>query len=161
MASVVLAQSRPDAHSEEPCRLRRAELFHHDDAGWVSADEPTRHRIVETAQTYLTTAQSSVDLWFGKNPMPLHSNDLSAARAFILLRQQAPDAYAAIPQAVWEKWTPVIVGLRLSVGNEFSDDVRHIQRDALATRRRHSSRRCARCFTWRKHKRAPPRTRTP
>ena len=100
--------------------------------GWVSADGTIRHRIVETAPTYLTAAQSSMDLWFGKNPMPLHSNDLSAVRAFILLRQQAPDAYAAIPQVVWEKWTPVIVGLRLSVGNEFSDDVRDVQRDALA-----------------------------
>lgn len=100
--------------------------------GWVSASGPIRHRIVETAQAYLTAAQSSVNLWFGKNPMPLHSNDLSAVRAFILLRQQAPDAYAAIPRAVWEKWTPVIVGLRLSVGNENSEDVRHIQRDAFA-----------------------------
>jgi hypothetical protein len=40
--------------------------------------------------------------------MPLHSNDLSAVRAFILLRQEASDAYAVIPQAAWEKWAPVI-----------------------------------------------------
>ena len=56
--------------------------------GWASADEATRCRIVATAKTYLADAESSVDLWFGKNPMPLHSNDLSAVRAFILLRQQ-------------------------------------------------------------------------
>ena len=100
--------------------------------GWASADEPTRQRIVETARTYLSTAQSSVEFWFGKNPMPLHSNDLSAVRALILLLQQAPHRYASLSQAVWETWTPVIIGLRLSVGEERSDDVIHIRRDALA-----------------------------
>ena len=100
--------------------------------GWASADDAMRRRIVATAQTYLTGAESSVDLWFGKNPMPIHSTDLSAVRALILLRQESPDAYAEISQAVWEKWARVIVGLRLSLGNESSDDVRHIQWDAIA-----------------------------
>ena len=40
-------------------------------SGWASADDATRRRIVATAQTYLTDAESSVDLWFGKNPMPI------------------------------------------------------------------------------------------
>ena len=99
--------------------------------GWASADEATRRRIVATAQTYLSDAESSVDLWFGKNPMPLYSNDLSAVRAFILLRQEAPDGYAAIPQATWEKWTPVIVGLRLSLSDDASGEPRRLLRDAL------------------------------
>ena len=99
--------------------------------GWVSAEEATRRRIVATAKSYLTDAQSSVDLWFGKNPMPLHSNDLSAVRAFILLRQQSPDGYAAIPQAAWEKWAPVIVGLRLPLEDDPSGEKRGLVRDAL------------------------------
>jgi hypothetical protein len=100
--------------------------------GWASADDATRRRVVATARTYLADADSSVDLWFGKNPMPIHSNDLSAVRALILLRQEAPDAYDDLSQTVWQKWAPVIVGLRLSLGNESSDEVRHVQRDALA-----------------------------
>ena len=99
--------------------------------GWAAADEATRRRIVATAQTYLTDAESSVDQWFGKNPMPLHSNDLSAVRAFILLRQESSDSYAAIPQAAWEKWTPVIVGLRLTLADDTSGETRRLLRDAL------------------------------
>ena len=99
--------------------------------GWASADEATRRRIVATAQTYLTDAESSVDLWFGKIPMPLHSNDLSAVRAFILLRQAAPDGYAAIPQATWEKWAPVIIGLRLPLADDPSSETGGLLRDAL------------------------------
>lgn len=99
--------------------------------GWVSADEAIRRRVVTTAQTYLSDAESSVELWFGKNPMPLYSNDLSAVRAFILLCQQSPDAYAAISQATWEKWAPVIVGLRLPVVDDPSGETRRLVRDVL------------------------------
>lgn len=99
--------------------------------GWVAADEVTRRRIVATAQTYLTDAETSVDLWFGKDPMPLLSNDLSAVRAFILLRQESPDGYAAIQQAAWEKWAPVIVGLRLQLADDRSGETRGLLRDAL------------------------------
>jgi hypothetical protein len=100
--------------------------------GWGSADEATRCRILATAQTYLANAESSVDQWLGKDPMPLHSNDLSAVRAFILLRQESPDGYAAIPQAAWEKWAPVIVGLRLRLTDDSASEAGQLVRVAFA-----------------------------
>ncbi|MBN9560853.1 MAG: hypothetical protein J0H14_09025 [Alphaproteobacteria bacterium] len=118
--------------AESPALMEGLNYFITTMPGWASADETTRHRIVATAQTYLADAESSLDQWFGKNPTPIHSNDLSAVRAMILLRQQNVGAYVAIPAPVWDKWVPVIVGFRLSVGNESSDDVRQLQRDALA-----------------------------
>lgn len=99
---------------------------------WNVADIATRQRIVATARTYLVEASSSVEKWFGQNPMTLTSNDISAIRALILLHQEAPDEYAALPTAVWEKWAPVIVGLRLPLNDDASGELRRLLPDALA-----------------------------
>jgi hypothetical protein len=47
-----------------------------------------------------------------QEPYAAAQHDRSAVRAFILLRQEASDAYAVIPQAAWEKWAAVIVAIR-------------------------------------------------
>jgi hypothetical protein len=100
--------------------------------GWAAADAATKRRILSTAATYLITAESSVETWFGKDTMTLQSNDLSAVRALILLQQESPDDYATIPQAAWEKWAPVIIGLRLPLDNDSSGELRQLLPDALA-----------------------------
>ena len=77
-------------------------------------------------------AESSSHLWFGKNPMTLQSNDLSAVRAFILLLEEALEQYAAVPQAIWEKWAPVIVGLRLPGCDDQPGNARQLLQSTLA-----------------------------
>jgi len=79
--------------------------------GWLSADEPVRRRIVTGAVRYLADAQSEADAWLGRQPQPLHRVDLAALRAFLLLHQEDPEAYAALPTSIWQKWANVIVGL--------------------------------------------------
>jgi hypothetical protein len=100
--------------------------------GWASGDEMLRQRIIATAERYLDEADSSAELWLGKNPTPIYRNDFAAMRAFILLRQVASDAYGRIPEAIWAKWAPVIVGSRLRVIDGSSDEILEIVRDALA-----------------------------
>lgn len=79
--------------------------------GWMTADEALRQRIITTAERYLSEAESSANIWLGQRQMSLQRNDLAAMRALILLLQLATDTYQRIPIAVWEKWTPVIIGL--------------------------------------------------
>jgi len=79
--------------------------------GWEAGSKILRQRIVATAECYLIDAETSADNWLGKQPMSLHRNDLAAMRAFLLLREVAPDGYGRISITIWEKWTPVIVGL--------------------------------------------------
>ena len=99
--------------------------------GWMTADEAVRQRIISTAERYLTDADASADIWLGQQPMSLQSNDLAAMRAFILLLQVAPEAYNGIPVMVWEKWTPVIVGLpKIGITDE-SPEIRTLLKDAL------------------------------
>jgi hypothetical protein len=116
---------------ESPVILDGGKYFITTMPGWAAADTITKQRIVATAATYLIRAESSVETWFGKDPMTLQSNDLSAVRALILLQQESPDDYAAIPQAAWEKWAPVIIGLRLPLDNDSSDALRQLLPDAL------------------------------
>ena len=99
--------------------------------GWLAASDADRRRIIATATRYLSEAETSAHLWFGHQPMPLQRNDLAAMRAFILLIQMAPDDYAQIPAAAWDKWTPVIVGLPRMGVVDGSNEIATILHDAL------------------------------
>ena len=79
--------------------------------GWLSADDSVRKRIVAGAVPYLANAESEVDLWLRRQPLPLHRIDLAALRAFLLLHQEDSETYAALPASIWRKWAKVIVGL--------------------------------------------------
>jgi hypothetical protein len=100
--------------------------------GWIDADATVRQRILAAAARYLTVGVTSVKEWLGKQPMPVFRNDFAAFRAFILLKQVAPEVYARIPAAAWQKWTPVIVGLPRETGTEGLPAVMAILTDALA-----------------------------
>ncbi len=99
--------------------------------GWKSADDAVRQRILAAAERYLTLGETSVGEWLGKSPMPVYLNDLAALRAFVLLKQEAPLVYAAIPTAVWQKWTPAIVGLPRTTGSEQPPELGGVLIDAL------------------------------
>jgi hypothetical protein len=99
--------------------------------GWLTGSDAVRRRIVATATRYLNEAESSAKLWLGQQPMRLQRNDLAALRAFILLLQMAPDDYAQIPVAAWDKWAPVIVGLPRKVVADGSIEIATILHDSL------------------------------
>ena len=99
--------------------------------GWGEADETLRRRIVAGAERYLAEAETSIDAWLGREPMPVYRNDIAGLRAFILLKQVSPEGYARIADATWRKWAPVIVGLpRRTVINK-SPEIAQILTDAL------------------------------
>ena len=99
--------------------------------GWLTAGQADRGRIITTATRYLSDAETSAHLWFGQQSMRLQRNDLAALRAFILLLQMAPDDYARIPVAAWNKWAPVIVGLPRKGVADGSSEIATILHDAL------------------------------
>ena len=51
--------------------------------GWLAADEPTKQRILNAAEHYLSVGETSISEWIGTNQFRL--NDLAAFRALILL----------------------------------------------------------------------------
>ena len=98
--------------------------------GWGEADETLRRRIVAGAERYLAEAETSIDAWLGREPMPLCRNDIAGLRAFIVLKQVSPEGYARITDATWRKWAPVIVGLRRTVDSK-SLETDQVLTDAL------------------------------
>ena len=74
--------------------------------GWGEADESLRRRIVACAERYLAEAETSIDAWLGREPMPVYRNAIAGLRAFILLKHVSPEGYARIADATWRKWAP-------------------------------------------------------
>jgi len=98
--------------------------------GWIAADEGLRRRLLAAAERYLVNAESTVDQWLGTNQ--LYYPDMAAYRAFILLHNEEPAAYARLPQFVWTRWTPAIAGLPKDTGSENSEGEVAVYKDALA-----------------------------
>ena len=98
--------------------------------GWNEADDTVRSRIVVAAERYLAEAETSIDAWLGREPMPLYRNDIAGLRAFILLKQMSSEAYARIADATWRKWAPVIVGLPRRTVTGKSPEIAEILIDA-------------------------------
>lgn len=99
--------------------------------GWAEADEELRRRITLSAERYLTDADTTTEAWLGRNPMPIQMNDIAGLRAFILLKQLSPEAYARIADETWRKWAPVIAGLPRRTVIDKSPEIAQILTDAL------------------------------
>lgn len=125
--NTVLARS-----PENPNLLDDLDYIITDMPGWRSADESIRKRIVATTAAYLANAESQADSWLGRQPLPLNRIDLAALRGLLLLHEQDPAVYAALPAAIWQKWAPTIVGLPRHGVVDKSPDALAVTRDALA-----------------------------
>jgi hypothetical protein len=78
--------------------------------GWQEADDSTRERLVQLADTYLRQATPLADAWFDK---PNHTGGdyaIAGMKAIWLLRRQAPDQFAMLGAETWKTWTPAILG---------------------------------------------------
>ena len=100
-------------------------------AGWNAADALLRERIVKAAERYLMIGKTHVAQFIGKGQA---RSDAAAFRAFILLKDQDPAAYARISKSTWEKWAPGIAYLN----QEFGDKVPQIQRDVYDEALKHA-----------------------
>jgi len=99
--------------------------------GWSEADDSLRRRIAAFAERYLVEAETSINDWLGREPMPVYRNTIAGLRAFILLKQVSPESYARIADDTWRKWAPVIVGLPRRTVIDKSPEIAGILADAL------------------------------
>ncbi len=100
--------------------------------GWGEANGSLRRRIAAAAEQYLAEAETSIDAWLGREPMPVYRNAIAGLRAFILLKQVSPEGYARIADETWRKWAPVIVGLPRRTVTDKSAEIAGILADALS-----------------------------
>jgi len=99
--------------------------------GWKEAGQSIRDRIVATAETYLASAETKVDEWLGRRPMPIQREAVAGIRALVLLKQLSPEGYARIQAATWKKWAPVTVGLPRGNEAKGSSELAAILVDAI------------------------------
>lgn len=76
--------------------------------GWSALEEPERERITRTAFDYLVREPLSDTSWLGTNTSHRPAN--AGVRALRLLRDKAPDTFAALREDTWASWAPATVG---------------------------------------------------
>ena len=76
--------------------------------GWASLTEDGRRRVLATANAYLSESPLSDTSWLGTNTSHRPAN--AGVRALRLLRDEAPESFANVPDATWAAWTPAIIG---------------------------------------------------
>jgi hypothetical protein len=74
--------------------------------GWSRCDESLRTKIVVGADQYLRSNQPHPD-WFGT--LAYNRPDLAGFRALVLLQEEAPHLFDALPDSVWHTWGPLIL----------------------------------------------------
>jgi hypothetical protein len=97
--------------------------------GWLTADEPTRQRILDAAEKYLVVGQSSIAQWIGTTSWCW--SDLTPFRAMLLLKQCKQTAYEQITASTWAKWAPVVAALPKASGFDKSKLQVKVVSDAL------------------------------
>lgn len=72
-------------------------------AGWHGADSETKHRILTVAGSYLKQCVPIYEDYSRRNDDDYIN---SGYRALHLLKKEAPEVFAALPEEVWQRWTP-------------------------------------------------------
>ena len=81
---------------------------------WKTEGPATRSRLIAAANQYLYAADPSTHTWLGTNTF--HLPAAGGYRALLLLHKERRDLFEAIPAAVWQKWTPIVLAYPLSSG---------------------------------------------
>ena len=84
--------------------------------GWQSADDTTKHRIVEGAKKFLVEQDPETSKWLGANTF--FRPALAGYRAFRLLLGEAADFIRQLDKSVWRKWAPIILAYHTPSGPE-------------------------------------------
>ena len=77
-------------------------------AGWTQVDDAVRDFVRNNAVSYLRRAPVDPEAWFDSRIA--HPRPWAAYRAFRLLHEEQPEVLAALEDAVWARWAPIIVG---------------------------------------------------
>lgn len=92
--------------------------------GWIEADEPTRHRILEAGKDYLTKWRSQPDEWVGT--AKIYFPDFSGYRAMVLLEREEPSFLESLNSSHWENFAPVILAFP-TLGKELAAESTQIR----------------------------------
>jgi len=95
--------------------------------GWVSSDEKTKKRIVDVAEKFLREKPADPLRWIRK-PNSYNTSDIAPNKAFCILNQVDPIRCQELPEEVWSKWIPALVGISL-----FRDDDRQAGYELIKT----------------------------
>jgi hypothetical protein len=98
---------------------------------WAMADEELRGRMLTASRRYLDEFVPG-DEWVGSSS--LYYPALAAYRAFLLLRETAPDLYDSVPTGTWTRWIPTL----LQVGGRTLGDSSALARELLRDAYRHA-----------------------
>ena len=76
--------------------------------GWIAADASTQRRIVDVAERFVRESDCNADSWFGTPQVALAA--IGGVRALMLLKYVAHERFRSLPPAVWQTWTPALLG---------------------------------------------------
>lgn len=76
--------------------------------GWKSATDVTKARMVAAAERYVLERGSQPEEWFSRRNIKYHPA-VAGFRALLLLANENPPAFDALPRAVWQRWMPAIL----------------------------------------------------
>jgi hypothetical protein len=76
--------------------------------GWKGVSLETRARLVRAANQYLRDADGGTSNWLTSNT--IYKPAWAGYRALRLVLSQDPQSYEEIPESVWRKWAPMIIG---------------------------------------------------
>lgn len=79
-------------------------------AGWQEAADVTKARMVAAAERYLYARGAAPEEWFSQRNI-LHYPAVAGFRALLLLANENPAAFEALPRDVWQRWMPAIFRL--------------------------------------------------
>lgn len=89
--------------------------------GWKEAESLTKTRIIEAAKVYIHKGDPKNSQWLGTDKF--YYSTLAGYKALCLILQEAPEYISTIPNAVWKKWTPVILNYP-KTGNQKDEEMR-------------------------------------
>lgn len=87
---------------------------------WAALSADLRRRLTAAARTYLDLGDCAAGAWLGSDT--LHRPAYAGYRALILIRRLHPDALAALPAAVWQRWAPIVLAAFVAHGAGDWDD---------------------------------------
>ena len=84
--------------------------------GWISANQATKNRIIQTGMKYLLEQNPHAQQWLGTNQ--IYHPAFAGYRALALLLRTAPSLLSTMPHQMWCIWSSIILGFPLQSTDE-------------------------------------------
>jgi hypothetical protein len=79
-------------------------------AGWRSAADATKIRMIAAANGYLCACGPDPEEWFSRKNIIYHPA-VAGFRALLLLANEAPHLFEVLSEGVWKRWLPAVLRL--------------------------------------------------